>query len=293
MEDASEAEIQEYFYQAVFDGNPRQIRRFIEEGAKVNIRSPSGHSAVGIAALAGYVKIIQLLHECGADVSRPAFDGCTPLHIACEDGDMDVIKTLVELGADINAAMSDGCTPMGVAARSGQVETVKFLYSVGAGVTKDGPGAPLGLAMIYNHKETVQCIGEILNKCTGKCESCGTDDCEQIRYCSPACQTEGTNRLTKKFMTSFKQSKNSNKNKSAKGSKSGDCSSSESASLDNIMLNNSAESDQPASSLSTPANENQHDSSRLETIRILRMAMGVAIVAYTLVKCTDIMSWFV
>lgn len=283
--DASPGEIQEYFYQAVFDGNPHDIREQLDHGAHINARSQSGHSAVGIAALAGYVQIIRTLHEYGADVSIPAFDGCTPLHIASEDGDMDVIKTLVELGANLNAVMSDGCTPLAVAARNGQTETIKFYYSLGAGMTKDGPSAPLSLAMKYGHEQTVLCIGDILSKWTSKCECCGALGCEQVRYCSDACQSDCTIRLTKKYMlTVAKRGKEARKKPVAQGR----------TPLDKTHLSMDrgvgGPEGQHSSSLAR-IDEEEPDYSNLEVIRITRIALGIVIVLYATYKCTDIASW--
>lgn len=279
--------IQEYFYQAVFDGNPHGIKEQIENGANVNARSESGHSAVSIAALGGYVDIIRTLHEYGADMSIPAFDGCTPLHIASEDGDMDVIKTLVRLGGDINATMSDGCTPMSVAARSGQVEAIKFYYEMGAGICKEGPGAPLTLALRYNQQGAVQCLGEILSRWTSKCESCGCGGCEDVRYCSAACQAENTTYLIRKFVGAVFREKMDNKS-----GEQVDDGTRMRASASAIAAARPADSDATAGSESDLNGRfTQPDPSKLKIIRTMRMIVGFLIVIFVLVKCTDLVPW--
>jgi len=67
---------------------------------------PLSRRGVGRGALAGHVKVVELLSvEKFADVINKASDsdGATPLMRCCESGALDCAQLLVERGADINA----------------------------------------------------------------------------------------------------------------------------------------------------------------------------------------------
>ncbi|VUZ95856.1 acyl-CoA-binding protein, putative [Plasmodium vivax] len=69
-------------------------------------------------------------------VNKRNSDGLCALHYACDRGYLDIVKVLIELGADVNADDSCGDTALHIAAYSGQTEIIKYLTSAGADVNR-------------------------------------------------------------------------------------------------------------------------------------------------------------
>ncbi len=81
----------------------------------------------------GYIEIIELFLEHGADVN--AKDSCnnTPLHESViVNGHIEMVRLLVENGADINAVGYYGCTPLNRALHYEPSEIIIFLLKKGA-----------------------------------------------------------------------------------------------------------------------------------------------------------------
>jgi ankyrin repeat protein len=62
--------------------------------------------------LRGYIEIVQLLLENGADVNPQGEDLDTPLRSACYGGYIEIVQLLLEKGADVNAQGKDSDTPL-------------------------------------------------------------------------------------------------------------------------------------------------------------------------------------
>ena len=60
------------------------------------------------AANKGYLEIVKLLIENGADINKSNNDGWTPLYSAADKGHLEVVKLLIENGADINKSNNNG-----------------------------------------------------------------------------------------------------------------------------------------------------------------------------------------
>ena len=86
------------------------------------------------AALKGYIKIVRVLLDTGADVN--ATDGAkkTPLHFAATKGHVDVAKVLIQNGADVNCVDKYKSTALHYAVLYGNVDTAKVLLQNGADV---------------------------------------------------------------------------------------------------------------------------------------------------------------
>jgi ankyrin repeat protein len=54
-------------------------------------------------------------------------DGRTPLHFACKEGYLEVVKLLIELGADKEAKDKWNETPLHLACIEGHLDVVKLL----------------------------------------------------------------------------------------------------------------------------------------------------------------------
>lgn len=96
---------------------------------KVEVRNAADESPLMLTALAGDVKMCQMLIKRDADVNKT---GWTPLHYAATHGHLDVMNLLLEENAYIDAASPNGSTPLMMAARYGTPDAVKLLLEAGA-----------------------------------------------------------------------------------------------------------------------------------------------------------------
>ena len=71
-----------------------------------------GESALHVAARGGWVEMVRVLLECGADVDRMARYLMTPLHVASQLGHAGVVEALLAAGANVNWRSKRGQTPL-------------------------------------------------------------------------------------------------------------------------------------------------------------------------------------
>ena len=96
---------------------------------KSEIRNDKDESVLMLAALKGYLALVEKLVENDADVNKP---GWTPLHYAATAGNVPIIELLLENSAYIDAESPNGSTPLMMAAMYGSPESVKTLIQAGA-----------------------------------------------------------------------------------------------------------------------------------------------------------------
>jgi ankyrin repeat protein len=130
------------FETAIKSGYLDVIKVFVEKGADAKAADKDGYTPLHWAAEKGHLDVVKYLVEKGADAKAADKDGYTPLHMAAVQDYLDVVKYLVEeKGADVKAANNDGNTPLHRAARYGNLDLVKYLVEKGADVKaadKDG-----------------------------------------------------------------------------------------------------------------------------------------------------------
>lgn len=96
---------------------------------KTEVRNDKDESVLMLAALKGYLPLVQKLVDNDADVNKT---GWTPLHYAASGGHVQVIELLLENSAYIDAESPNGTTPLMMAAMYGSPEAVKHLIQAGA-----------------------------------------------------------------------------------------------------------------------------------------------------------------
>lgn len=141
-------------------GEPEELKSllelFIDKGADIHDRSPSGDSLLHIITCNPVW--LRILLDAGVDANVANSDGCTALHEKFMS--VECLSMLVETGkADINKrATSNGKTPLLLSLDGYQEETTLKLIEYGADCTivdKDGNG-PLHIALqAYNSKPKV------------------------------------------------------------------------------------------------------------------------------------------
>ena len=152
-------------WRATANNNVAMTKLLLENGANVdqeNKTSSGNLTSLIFPSQEGYLEIVQLLVEHGADVNYNAFRGFTPIRIAARNGHLKIVKFLAENGADIDSKAMDGATPLEHAASKGHYEIVKFLIEKGANVNnKDEEGDfPIGEAAKYGYTDIIKLLIE-------------------------------------------------------------------------------------------------------------------------------------
>jgi len=115
-------------------GDGARVKRLIENGADVDVRTQGGVTPLCCMVLRGSEDIVQLLVDNGADVNANTKGNWnwTPLLGAAELGHKDLAELLIAKGADVNAKDGDGRTPLGYAQDEGYTDIVELLLKHGA-----------------------------------------------------------------------------------------------------------------------------------------------------------------
>ncbi|RGP76548.1 hypothetical protein FLONG3_5209 [Fusarium longipes] len=100
----------------------QDLKRLINAGADVDIRSQTGQTPLGVFASTNLENVKYLVKR-GANVNLAKDDYFgTPLHHACRKGRFDTIKFLVENGANMNATCDWDGTPLQALLQNGGTE---------------------------------------------------------------------------------------------------------------------------------------------------------------------------
>jgi ankyrin repeat protein len=146
------------------NGDPRMVRKYIEDGADVNTSDDTHritplHNAVHFKNMEA-AKV--LIHH-GANVNAENGEGNTPLYIAVHRNLPDeFIAFLIEKGADATVRNKYGYTPLRAASRNGRSSIAKMLLDKGAGVNvRDKKGdTPLLVAIDSGHVDAARFLVE-------------------------------------------------------------------------------------------------------------------------------------
>jgi hypothetical protein len=129
--------------------------------ANIDCVTDKGATPFSMASSGGFLAIVRLLLDRGADVNRTFEDGATALHLACQDGHTEVVGLLIDRGADINAALPDGRTAFFVACDCNHYDIVELLMRKGAitdKATTERGILPLGVAISNGHVAIAELI---------------------------------------------------------------------------------------------------------------------------------------
>jgi ankyrin repeat protein len=132
-------------------GDIEVVKKHLAAGADVNIYFP-----LGAAALTGHIHIVELLIREGANVNKHqnfGGAGSTALLNAASGGYVEIIAMLIDAGADVNGVNAPLWTPLHKAAQNGHKVVAEFLIANGADVSaRDWYGeTPLDFTESANH----------------------------------------------------------------------------------------------------------------------------------------------
>jgi ankyrin repeat protein len=128
---AAESNVSEQLYNAIRRDDWAAVQTLLGSGANVNLIDSRGRTPLMYAAAVGSETMMRRLIEAGADVNVRTNFGATAL-MWCSNS-LVRVKLLVDHGADVNARSKQGHTPLLLASgHPGGLEIVKLLLSKGA-----------------------------------------------------------------------------------------------------------------------------------------------------------------
>ena len=92
-----------------------RVKYYLENGGTVDIKTPTGETALHVACMGGHLDVIMLLIYTKHDIFAKNNNGNTVLHFAAMTGNIHIINFLLEAGADKNAKDNNGMTALDVA----------------------------------------------------------------------------------------------------------------------------------------------------------------------------------
>ncbi|PHT86283.1 hypothetical protein T459_08389 [Capsicum annuum] len=166
---------------AVRSGNLDSVQVLIESGYSID---NSADRFLHYAAAMDRVDLMEILCLGYADIDLNSTDsqGRTPLHIAAIHGYVEVLQFLVSVGSDPDILDSQGWTPLHFAAHQGNVEAVDFLLNHSSyakyALTKQGKTAyELSTDKGHSKLYDLLLLGDTLHRAAGK------GDVDNIKKC--------------------------------------------------------------------------------------------------------------
>lgn len=136
------------------------VQLLIQRGADIGASDSFRETPLYIACENGHIEVVRLLLDKGADVHHHNQFGWTPVNTASDEGFSDIVLLLVERGADINVPNESGETPLYNSSWGGHSEVVRLLLEGGADieVQSESGETPLSSACRRGHIEVVRLL---------------------------------------------------------------------------------------------------------------------------------------
>jgi ankyrin repeat protein len=106
-------------------------RLIVTQDVDLNWADALGRTALHYAAANGYLEVVEVLLDAGAQVNPSDNDGFTPLHRAVQGAHRDVVRRLMENGADLTARTGAGDLPIDLARENQDSDMVELLQGQG------------------------------------------------------------------------------------------------------------------------------------------------------------------
>lgn len=111
---------------AVTEGDAEAVGRYLCAGGSA-MSEDAAVPLIGMAAWHGRQQIVKMMIQHGVDVNQASPTGWTALMLAAMGGHMDALETLLEAGADVHARTRAGATAASIAAERGHEEVAERL----------------------------------------------------------------------------------------------------------------------------------------------------------------------
>jgi ankyrin repeat protein len=148
----SAQDLNEDLWAAARKGDALAVKALLAKGAEVNAKTRYGATALSYAADRGYLEIMKILVEHGADVNiKDTFYGAPALTWAAYNGHVEVAKYLLEKGAE----GKDDILMVGI--ESNNLEMVKAALAVG-GIKEETLASALTSATQAHKTEIVEAL---------------------------------------------------------------------------------------------------------------------------------------
>lgn len=116
------------FFKALLDGNSVSINSLLNFSPKLAfVKDTNGRLPTHLAALKGYVEIMEILLSKGADIESNDKEKRTPLHYAAEAGSRQMVEFLLAKGALTMPEDRKRKTPKDLANMNGHGEIIDIL----------------------------------------------------------------------------------------------------------------------------------------------------------------------
>ncbi|KAG8189125.1 hypothetical protein JTE90_028664 [Oedothorax gibbosus] len=114
----------------LFSPNVKVSRLLLLAGANPNLIIPNldNMSLLSVASQNGFLEMVSMLIEFGADVNALSSSSFGALALACQKGFLDIVRLLVANGAKINQMDHEGKCPAIHAASQGHLDILMFLF---------------------------------------------------------------------------------------------------------------------------------------------------------------------
>lgn len=154
------------FLEASEDGNLKDVKELLAEGADINGIVEGDGTALIVAARAGNKPMVQFLLQQGADPNLAATGDGNALIMAAREGRAEIVDLLLNVGARVNEIVEGDENALIKASGSGHVDVVQLLLSRGADVNmrvwSGGPDGEwrtaLNMARKRGHNAVVQLL---------------------------------------------------------------------------------------------------------------------------------------
>lgn len=121
--------------EAATKNNYDLAHKLLFTGVDINIVDKGGNTPLHRAAWKGHLRIVKLLVEHKAAISKGTNMGNSPLHRAAYNGRINVIRYLLDNNANIDIECNYGHTPVFAAAHYGQIRELKYLICKSANLS--------------------------------------------------------------------------------------------------------------------------------------------------------------
>ena len=111
---------------AVAVGRMNSVKLLLENGAAAEQGNPK---PLCIATVGGYLDIVEVLLDAGADVNTTTPTGLTVLHVAASEGYTAIVEALCDRGADRHKKTANGVTALQMASANQHFDIVAFLQN--------------------------------------------------------------------------------------------------------------------------------------------------------------------